>query len=97
MTDKSEALSAERLRQIIVALWIAVSFLNFGAINADMRVENSRWYCASSLGSSPRHEASVEVMLSLLPIAGSMIAVFGTGFCEHGFSWSISPCELRPL
>lgn len=62
-----------------VVIYVAVSFLNFGAINADSR--NGGYY--------DRHEAAVNVLVALTPVVGSGIAVFGTGFFEHGFSWKI--------
>jgi hypothetical protein len=65
----------------IVAVWLAVSAFNFGALNAEM--QSISCYDA-------RNAAGVCAFFALIPVAGSFAAIFTTGFFEHGFRYSFS-------
>lgn len=61
-----------------VIVWIVVSFINFGALNAKHR----------SI-STDRATLALSVYLACCPVIGTVLALFGTGFFEHGLSWRI--------
>lgn len=65
-------------RNLFVLLYLVVSFLNFGALNADVRTTGC-----------DRRGSSVAMAMALLPVIGTAGAIFGTGFFEYGFSWEI--------
>jgi TRAP-type mannitol/chloroaromatic compound transport system permease small subunit len=66
----------------IVIVWLLVSFMNFGALNADDRY---RYHYTG------RDKAAMEALFALFPVVGTLSAIFTTGFCEYGFSWKVGP------
>ena len=65
-------------RKIMVAIWLLVSLgFNYPAIFAS----------AAAVASDQREAAGVSMAFALIPVAGTAVAIFGTGFCEHGFKW----------
>lgn len=67
----------------IVAVWLLLSLVNFGALNGDARAES--WYC-----DDPRRNSAFIMFVALIPGTGSFAAVFTTGLMEHGFSLKIN-------
>ena len=64
---------------LVVLAYLVISFFNFGAINANLR---------RVLG--PKREySSIAMCYGFIPVVGTVIAIFGTGFIEDGFSWQI--------
>lgn len=75
-----------RESRLLLTLWLVVSFgFNYPALNADI----SNWRVRYA--DSDRSNASLAMFLGMLPVAGTIYAVFGTGFCQHGFKWRITP------
>jgi hypothetical protein len=72
----------------IILLWLVVSVLNFGALNAADRFRFHK-YCGDYYQLFARRDAAAEAMISVIPIFGSIVAVTESGFFEHGFSWRI--------
>lgn len=72
----------------LVALWLSLSAFNYGAILADEK--SHHWQCAPLYHSS-RKTASMCAALAMLPLAGTVIAIFATGFLENG--WTLDPVD----
>lgn len=71
----------------LVAAYLVVSFFNFGAINGHWRGEFP--------GSHTRVDAGMCMGYAIIPVIGTAVAIFGTGFFEYGFSWRIdNGCSL---
>jgi hypothetical protein len=65
---------------LLIVLWLALSFFKYGAL------------LAHSLGEFPsqskhqiRSDMSVCMLFSLIPIAGTFVAIFATGFLSYGW------------
>ena len=76
------------MKYVLIVLYVVVSVLNFGAINAEDK--ERPYYCGPSYSfEDPRHIAAESAIISAFPIVGSFVALTETGFMEHGFSWKI--------
>lgn len=63
---------------MILLLYIVSIVFSFGALYADMmHVDDD----------DPRGTAAGCLFFSLLPVINVIVAVFGTGFCQHGFRY----------
>ncbi len=74
----------------LTAAYIIISFLNFGAINAYSKSGHYSCYVESA-----RQRYATAALFALIPVAGSAIAIFATGFIEHGFDWTVGTCGER--
>ena len=70
---------------VVLVFWLIISFFNFGALNAHSRADRDYGRYMT-----PREEAGFMAGISLIPIGGTVAAIFTTGFCENGFSWKVS-------
>ena len=73
-------------RSIIVFLWLLISYVNISAMTASWNHEfGEGGYNVSC--HQLRKDLGVNVMFGSVPLLGSIIAVFGTGFMQDGFAW----------
>lgn len=64
-----------------VLLYVSLCVFNFGAINAHAR---HKYGCFDN-----REIAGEGMFFSMVPVVGTLIAVFATGFMEHGWTLRI--------
>ena len=76
------------MKYLIVVAWLLISFFNFGFINAHDRA--TIHYCSTV---TPRESYAASALFALMPIGGTVIAVFATGFMEHGWSLRLPKCH----
>lgn len=63
---------------LVVAAWLAISLgFNYPALFADA------YECECDY----REDMAHSLFFALVPIVGTVVAIFGTGFCQHGFKW----------
>jgi hypothetical protein len=74
---------------LLAGLYGVSAFLNLGLINADVKGR----VILPCYVETPRHRYAAAVGEALLPVAGTMIALFGTGFGEAGFDWTVGGCS----
>lgn len=79
-----------RRKGVIAAVYLAVSFANFGLINAESQ-HSLKGTCMSGI-LSPRGQMGASAFFALLPGAGTIIALLGTGFGQYGWNLKARSC-----
>jgi len=69
---------------LIAVAYLLISIFNFGAINA------RHTWCEGKGIYSPRSQMGVSAFFALMPVAGIVIALFGTGFLENGWTLKVT-------
>jgi hypothetical protein len=78
-----------RAKGAVIACWVLMSILNFGAMNASFKRDFPK-----ECGREARKSAAVNVFFSAIPLAGTVTTVAVTGFFQDGFDWRLSrPCQ----
>lgn len=79
------------MKRIVIAYVFSVVF-SLGSLNAfqSHAQESGRWLC------EPRKDYAEMTVFALIPLGNVFVAIFGTGFMEHGWTLAMTDCKAGP-